>query len=1007
MTPNRSFRIVLMWLFVAALLLGGTLQPVRVAAQSAAPVTGLAVLDQEGSVRVHWQAGVQAADDTRGLPRQVYGGYLLPMQTVVVELPADGGVLAAGAPVQLAALTSVPYVGPLTDAPEEMPPALDWEPFPSDLPVVEKRLPSAPLFVLHEGMQRHRRLAVLAFSPIYQDPASGEIRHVEQLDAVIAGAVTASASLDDPTAAPDNEALFAPVAALADAPGPSNPLAARNGVVKLLVTQPGLQEVTAAQLAAAGMTSPNPARLRLFHEGVEVPLHLTGAGGGLPLRFYAPTAGDTWNKASIYWLVVDANNGLRMTTQDRAPAAATPRDTALEPGRYQDNKLFFSNILGADNDNWFSFITDTQPNSSVPPADASAQVTLRHRLTIVLDAVYDLSARLTLHVTAHDTRPPRDRLLVPKVPYRLAVRLGAQTQTDGPGDWIIDFGMGTTLDFTRHFSFNTGATDLTLTLLAGPQRHRVLFDAIDYLLPVRLDFNGQGAIFQGVDGTWRYELTRTPNNRVLYDITDPAAPIILNVPAGADFAFQDGPEPRRYLLSGNGVVHTPQAVAHTAFSFPARGAAHTVYITPKEFMAALQPLVELRRSQGYQVAVVDVQTIYDAWSFGRVDPVAIRNFLRYVVGNWRPAPIAAVLVGDGTWDPHDYLGFGHTNYIPPYLANVDPWIAVTACENCYAQLNGDDPLDETAFMIDMWVGRFPVNSVSELTGVVTKIVDYETDPHTTAPWRRRALQIVDDYVRPDGTLDGAGNFWESVHHVTRPLLRINDAEFEGFQPEDVEILRHYFLAETALPNLRNQNFFKALPVGEQNALVNWVEGIRPWSTSDRTETQQRTLELMNSGVGLVTFTGHSNHYFYATLYQLPDGFFNLNDVARLNNRRSPFIMLTMTCYTSQFPKPDPRPTTVDERLFLHPNGGAIAVFGPAGLSVASGHDKLQEGFYRTLWRAQPQQAKMGALLEAGYRVVSASAAHLDVNKTYLLLGDPLTSARVSQNRSLWLPAIQR
>ena len=998
MTHQRPFVTGMIWLLIITLATAGVVAPARVAAAQTAPPADLVVIDQTGGVRISWQAGAQAADTTAGLPRQAYGGYLLPMQTVVVELPTAGASMAAGTPVQLATLNSVPYHGELIDAPVETPPALDWEPFPAELPVVEQKLPTAPLFVLHEGMQRNRTLAVVAFSPIYQDTASGEVRYAASVDAFITGAMTVAPDQDDVTAAPDNTAFFAPVAALADAPAPTNPLAARNGVVKLLVDKPGLQEVTAAQLAAAGMASPDVARLRLYHEGVEVPLHMVGAGGTLPLRFYAPRAGDTWNKTSIYWLVQDNHNGLRMTTQERTPAGATTRDTALEPGTYINNKFFFSTVPGTDGDNWFSLVTDTQNNPS-------AQVTLTHQLPSA--NVADLQAALALHVSAVDVRSRPLKIPTFLVPHRLTVKLGTETKTDSPEEWEVNFDQGAAPDFVRSFNFATGATNLTITLLETADRNRVLVDAIDYLLPVRLNFGERGAIFHGVHGTWRYQLRGTPTNRVLYDITDPAAPVILNVPAGADFAFQDGPEPRHYLLSGAGVLHSPQAMAHTAVSFPAHGAAHTVYIAPKPFIAALQPLVDLRENQGYQVLVVDVQTLYDAWSYGRVDPVAIRNFLRYAVGNWQPAPRAAVLVGDGTWDPHNYLGFGHTNHIPPYLADVDPWIAVTACENCYAQLNGDNPLDEAAFMIDIWVGRFPVNNVDELNGVVTKLVNYETDPLITAPWRRRSLQIVDDYVRPNGTLDRAGNFWESIDYLTQPIFRISATESTGFQPEQAEILRHYFLADTALPNLRASAFFQGLPVAQQQALVDWIERIRPWSTSDRTETQQRTIELMNSGVGIVTYTGHSNHYFYATLYQLPDGFFNLNDVPRLNNRQSPFILLTMTCYTSQFPKPDPRPTTLDERLFLHQNGGAIAVFGPAGLSVATGHDKLQEGFYRALWSAPPQSAKMGALLEAGYWVVAASTANLDVNKTYLLLGDPLTSARVSENQSLWLPNLSR
>lgn len=62
----------------------------------------------------------------------------------------------------------------------------------------------------------------------------------------------------------------------------------------------------------------------------------------------------------------------------------------------------------------------------------------------------------------------------------------------------------------------------------------------------------------------------------------------------------------------------------------------------------------------------------------------------------------ADLVGDGTSDPHTYLGRGNANHIPPYLALVDPWLGETACEPCFGQFDGDDPLDDT-----LPDGRYP------------------------------------------------------------------------------------------------------------------------------------------------------------------------------------------------------------------------------------------------------------------------------------------------------------
>src|SRR5690606_37174878 len=97
-------------------------------------------------------------------------------------------------------------------------------------------------------------------------------------------------------------------------------------------------------------------------------------------------------------------------------------------------------------------------------------------------------------------------------------------------------------------------------------------------------------------------------------------------------------------------------------------------------------------------------------------------------------------------------------FIPPYLANVDPWIKYVPCDNCFGQLDGDIPTSETAFMADIWIGRFPVITTVEVDTVVDKIIRYETDKDLYAPWRSASLQLADDDVRPDNSIDTAGPF---------------------------------------------------------------------------------------------------------------------------------------------------------------------------------------------------------------------------------------------------------
>src|SRR5262249_27205846 len=129
---------------------------------------------------------------------------------------------------------------------------------------------------------------------------------------------------------------------------------------------------------------------------------------------------------------------------------------------------------------------------------------------------------------------------------------GAQTVSwSGTGNW------------TQGRSFASSSASLKLTLLPGAMADGVELASVAWEQPVALSFGGKGAAFSGVAGTWRYQLSGTPSGGTLYDVSDPAAPEVLTLPAGTSPQFQDGPTPRQYLLAGSGTLQTPSLSAHT------------------------------------------------------------------------------------------------------------------------------------------------------------------------------------------------------------------------------------------------------------------------------------------------------------------------------------------------------------------------------------------------------------------------------------------------------------
>src|SRR6185312_5072032 len=87
---------------------------------------------------------------------------------------------------------------------------------------------------------------------------------------------------------------------------------------------------------------------------------------------------------------------------------------------------------------------------------------------------------------------------------------------------------------------------------------------------------------------------------------------------------------------------------------PAQGA-ELVIITRRAFFESVRPLKELRERQGLSVSVVDIEDIYDEFSFGQKTPQAVKDFLALAKNEWKQPVRYALLFGDASLDPRNYL----------------------------------------------------------------------------------------------------------------------------------------------------------------------------------------------------------------------------------------------------------------------------------------------------------------------------------------------------------------
>ncbi|MEZ4864037.1 MAG: C25 family cysteine peptidase [Caldilineaceae bacterium] len=922
------------------------------------------------------------------MPQQRLNGYNLPLHLTPILLLTNEPIS-----LRLQQDASLPWPQPLTVAAPLLPNISDSAGI--DITPLRERqaLPVAPVFVLREGRMRGLRIAVIAFSPLYQEQGVTKVTY--QADVTIA----------DAKVLPTTSLLFAPELSPGVGTNPNEltdtirqlrqarplfleaPMTATNPVaeeaaIRLSVSAAGLQQLVGSALIANGMAAGlDLARLHLWRHGAEIPLEVDDADGRLDessmVRFYAPPAassmnvGDRWNATATYWLTYEQNEGLRIATRDVTPAGAPLRQSAFEEGVWEDNQLYESTMAGVDGDHWFASKLEVEaidPNN--PASNPVSGIILTPTLT--LDTA---SQEPSLFTLTGSTRAVGQHLLY--------VNFDDHIES-------LSWSSETTYENWQHTITTTlHPTQLDLALIAGLTPSLVRIDKLFWRQPALLDLHGRGALFVGAPGSWRYTLQNLPQEGALYAITNPLRPErLLPLPA-SNGQFEDGPTAQRYLVAGPGTVHQPGLSLYAPTQLATPEGADVVYIAPANFQAVLAPLLELRRRQGYQARFIDVQQIYDRWSYGDVAPEAIRDFLRFAVSQWTPAPIAAVLVGDTTFDPRNYTGaqdeVANRNVVPTFLATIDPWLGETACESCFAQLDGDSPLDTAAdpgFLMDIWLGRLSVQDEAQLATVVDKIVRYEQSDATALlqPGHQQALFVADNYIHPDGQRDLAGDF-----------AYYSDLVIEGDAERNIAPMLPSAITPRRL-------YYDPSATGSSE----------PWREPDGAQARLRAIEELRQGSTLVTYHGHSNHFQWATTDPNldPPYLLGTNDVFKLDNLTSPFVLLEMTCLTSQFPFVSPSGTTLDERFLRHDNGGAVAVWGSAGLTVSVGQDALIRGFHQQLWATPSLTARLGALTTAGYYNLFANGVCCQETRyAYLLLGDPLTPVLLWSPDKLYLPVV--
>jgi uncharacterized repeat protein (TIGR01451 family) len=488
---------------------------------------------------------------------------------------------------------------------------------------------------------------------------------------------------------------------------------AGHAAAKILIDREGTYRVTRAQLVAAGFDpGSEPRTLSLFVDAQEVPMAVNDGGDGRwdaadSLEFYAYGMDTAYSGTRAYWLV-SGSNGLRFKPKAKmkgAPVTATSFPFTLER---KDRFIFFgAQTRAADRDSFYGPVIWSEPSvqsfnvTNLAAADGAAV------LTVALQGATN---------TAHRVRVSLNGVQVGVLEFR-NTEAGQATFTFPAA--MLRAGVNDVSLVAVASSLDISFTDYVR--LTYPHTFAADADVLRFPVP-----GGREATVTGFS---------TPDVRVL-DVTDPAQPLEVEAKmtaSGGSYSLVVLPHEkgdRTLYATAMGNATTPAAIVANAPSTLSshRNAADFVIISHARFIDAVAPLVAQRKAQGVDTVVVNVEDVFDEFGYGSKSPDAIRAFLRHAQTRWASAPTHAMLVGDATFDPRNYIGYGNRDLVPTRI--LPTMYMKAASDDWLADFDGDG-------IPNVYLGRLPVDTVADAQNVIDKIVAYQPAE------QKRALFVVD------------------------------------------------------------------------------------------------------------------------------------------------------------------------------------------------------------------------------------------------------------------------
>jgi Peptidase family C25/FlgD Ig-like domain len=781
--------------------------------------------------------------------------------------------------------------------------------------------------------------------------------------------------------------------------------------VKMSITERGVYSVTGADLTAIGvnLAGVDPATIRLYTRGGlnetrafadtsaswlpgkamrEVPIQVEAGGDGTfdpgdRIVFYGIGARDwsdyfdasaadttfqehTHTATNHYYLAWDAGlpgAAARISDLDATPAAV-PDATTYRHREYRERDLAADFDYGGDGWLWLDI---KAPSNSLY---GLASVDVRNLVTSRPQEFWTVA--LAPYASINDTTAQNEGHHAVYLDFR-----GGQQIVAGEKVWDAAIGQryyedGVPVRVTGGFLLN-GVNQFRLRVpgdLNAKDKMRFAWFAVAYHRRLIAVDDAIGFSSSDTTATVNFRLDGFGASGTVsaFDVTDVWNPRRLTgvevTPAGAGrrvrLASTMAGSRRHFWVAATPGLKRPAMVHASPVDLRAEASGPNMLIVcHRDFRAAADRLRSYRATHlplyaSPAVKVVTTDDIYDNFSGGMPDPMALRNYFKFLYDNYadaagNPALGYVLLLGDANQDFNNHVS-PQPDFVPSNLYFTRYTIFSFSTDEWFAHLDAQDVLPGEA-VPDLALGRLPAASAAEAALLVDKTIGYENEAPRSS-WRNRYILVADD---ESSSFKGACEKQWTFESEAISLQRA-----PGFPETEKIYLTEY-------PN---------------NA------GVKP-------QSRAAFLDAWNQGALVINYIGHGSSQ------QMADEQVFLNaDVSQLNNGLRLPLMMAFSCTIGDFANPAGK--SLSEKLLLRETGGAIGTVTASTESYPNPNELLNFALFERLLprRLGGSWTPVGVALAHSKLTAQAQtgfSAFLEENSwKYNLLADPALTIGVAQ-----------